>query len=171
MHDVRLAFGAVASRPWRVRRAEEVLFGAPATAEVFGAAADAELLDATLEQARVGAEALVVEYDEEPFDVTFSDDHPGLQTVTESPLAPPLSAQHGDVERELAASAVVVDWLYTTPGEHHVAIEPHAATARWADGRPELVDASQGSFLTARILADLWLDPAQSSPDTIHGSC
>lgn len=46
VHDVRLAFGAVASRPWRARRAEQVLFGAPATAEVFGAAADAELLDA-----------------------------------------------------------------------------------------------------------------------------
>jgi xanthine dehydrogenase YagS FAD-binding subunit len=46
VHDVRLAFGAVASRPWRARRAEEVLLGAPATAEVFGAAADAELLDA-----------------------------------------------------------------------------------------------------------------------------
>jgi xanthine dehydrogenase YagR molybdenum-binding subunit len=114
----------------------------------------------TLEQARAGAEALVVEYDEEPFDVTFANDHPGLRPATESPLAPPLSAEHGDVERELAASAVVVDWLYTTPGEHHVAIEPHAATARWADGRLELVDANQGSFLTARILADLFfLDP------------
>jgi xanthine dehydrogenase YagS FAD-binding subunit len=46
VHDVRLAFGAVASRPWRARRAEEVLLGSPATAAVFGAAADAELLDA-----------------------------------------------------------------------------------------------------------------------------
>jgi xanthine dehydrogenase YagS FAD-binding subunit len=47
VHDVRLAFGAVASRPWRAGRTEEVLLGAPATAEFFGAAADAELLDAT----------------------------------------------------------------------------------------------------------------------------
>jgi len=46
VHDVRLAFGAVASRPWRASRAEEVLLGAPATAEVFGAAVDAELRDA-----------------------------------------------------------------------------------------------------------------------------
>ncbi|MCU1680830.1 MAG: putative oxidoreductase, large subunit [Amycolatopsis sp.] len=114
----------------------------------------------TLEQARAGAEALVVAYDEEPFGVTFAHDHPGLRTATESPLAPPLSAEHGDVEQELVTSAVVVDQLYTTPGEHHVAIEPHAATARWADGRLELVDANQGSFLTARILADLFfLDP------------
>ncbi|GAA2622083.1 xanthine dehydrogenase family protein subunit M [Streptomyces axinellae] len=41
--DVRLAFGAVASRPWRAEAAERALSGAPATAENFAAAADAEL--------------------------------------------------------------------------------------------------------------------------------
>ncbi|CAM5695119.1 FAD binding domain-containing protein [Streptomyces canus] len=41
--DVRLAFGAVASRPWRAREAERLLTGAPADAESFAAAADAEL--------------------------------------------------------------------------------------------------------------------------------
>ncbi|MEV0637958.1 xanthine dehydrogenase family protein subunit M [Streptomyces sp. NPDC050619] len=43
VQDVRLAFGAVASRPWRARAAERVLTGAPAEAETFAAAADAEL--------------------------------------------------------------------------------------------------------------------------------
>ncbi|MFF1274212.1 FAD binding domain-containing protein [Streptomyces marokkonensis] len=43
VRDVRLAFGAVASRPWRAGIAERVLTGAPATAEYFAAAADAEL--------------------------------------------------------------------------------------------------------------------------------
>ncbi|MEY9490489.1 xanthine dehydrogenase YagS FAD-binding subunit [Streptomyces calvus] len=43
VRDARLAFGAVASRPWRARAAERVLIGAPATAEYFAAAADAEL--------------------------------------------------------------------------------------------------------------------------------
>ncbi|MCB5906973.1 FAD binding domain-containing protein [Streptomyces pinistramenti] len=43
VHEVRLAFGAVASRPWRAREAERALTGGPATAEAFGAAADAEL--------------------------------------------------------------------------------------------------------------------------------
>ncbi|MFF4031362.1 FAD binding domain-containing protein [Streptomyces sviceus] len=41
--EVRLAFGAVASRPWRARVAERVLTGAPADAGTFAAAADAEL--------------------------------------------------------------------------------------------------------------------------------
>ncbi|MFF1695355.1 FAD binding domain-containing protein [Streptomyces sp. NPDC058257] len=43
VRQVRLAFGAVASRPWRAREAERVLTGGPATAEAFAAAADAEL--------------------------------------------------------------------------------------------------------------------------------
>jgi xanthine dehydrogenase YagS FAD-binding subunit len=43
VRDVRLAFGAVASRPWRAAEAERVLTGAPADAETFAAAADAEL--------------------------------------------------------------------------------------------------------------------------------
>ncbi|MGW3493049.1 FAD binding domain-containing protein [Streptomyces sp. NPDC001020] len=43
VRDVRLAFGAVASRPWRARAAERVLTGARADSESFAAAADAEL--------------------------------------------------------------------------------------------------------------------------------
>ncbi|MCX4996758.1 FAD binding domain-containing protein [Streptomyces longwoodensis] len=43
VHDVRLAFGAVASHPWRAFAAERVLTGAPAGADTFAAAADAEL--------------------------------------------------------------------------------------------------------------------------------
>lgn len=46
VRDVRLAFGAVASRPWRARIAERALIGGPATAEAFTAAADAELAEA-----------------------------------------------------------------------------------------------------------------------------
>jgi xanthine dehydrogenase YagS FAD-binding subunit len=45
--DVRLAFGAVAPKPWRARTAEEALRGGPADREAFLAAADAELAAAT----------------------------------------------------------------------------------------------------------------------------
>ena len=44
--DVRLALGGVAARPWRARRAEAVLRGAPATPAGFAAAAEAELAEA-----------------------------------------------------------------------------------------------------------------------------
>ncbi|MFD5039252.1 FAD binding domain-containing protein [Streptomyces sp. NPDC058377] len=43
VHEVRLAFGAVASRPWRARVAERALTGGRAFAGAFAAAADAEL--------------------------------------------------------------------------------------------------------------------------------
>lgn len=43
VRDVRLAYGAVAHRPWRAYRAEEALRGRRFTAEVAARAADAEL--------------------------------------------------------------------------------------------------------------------------------
>jgi xanthine dehydrogenase YagS FAD-binding subunit len=44
--DCRIAYGGLAHKPWRARRAEDALRGGPATAEAFGTAADAELHDA-----------------------------------------------------------------------------------------------------------------------------
>jgi xanthine dehydrogenase YagS FAD-binding subunit len=41
--DARIALGGVAHRPWRARKAEDVLRGAPAAEESFRAAAEAEL--------------------------------------------------------------------------------------------------------------------------------
>src|SRR5437660_2349373 len=46
VRDVRLALGGVAHKPWRARRAEDVLRGAPAREEVFRHAADAVLAQA-----------------------------------------------------------------------------------------------------------------------------
>jgi xanthine dehydrogenase YagS FAD-binding subunit len=41
--SARIALGGVAHKPWRARRAEEVLTGSPASEDTFAAAADAEL--------------------------------------------------------------------------------------------------------------------------------
>jgi xanthine dehydrogenase YagS FAD-binding subunit len=41
--SARVCLGGVAHKPWRARKAEEVMVGAPATEETFTAAADAEL--------------------------------------------------------------------------------------------------------------------------------
>ena len=46
IHDVRLALGGVAHKPWRARAAEAVLRGGPATEARFREAADAELAGA-----------------------------------------------------------------------------------------------------------------------------
>ncbi|MET7900654.1 xanthine dehydrogenase family protein molybdopterin-binding subunit [Streptomyces sp. NPDC005355] len=114
----------------------------------------------TSEQAREAAEALVVGYDEEPHDVAFFEGHPGTYTPADVPHAQAV-AEKGDLESELALSAVVVDAEYTTPEEHHSPMEPHAATARWDSGRLEVVDSNQGSTWVAEELAKLFsLDPA-----------
>ncbi|MHB9755355.1 xanthine dehydrogenase family protein molybdopterin-binding subunit [Streptomyces sp. BYX5S] len=109
----------------------------------------------TPEQAREAAEALVVEYDTEPHDIAFEADRPGTYAPEGS------EAAKGDLEAELAASAVVVDQRYTTPEAHHGAMEPHAVTVRWDEGRLEVYDANQGSKAVADELAQLFsLDPA-----------
>ncbi|RMB82661.1 oxidoreductase [Streptomyces shenzhenensis] len=113
----------------------------------------------TAEQARSAARALRVTYDEEPCDVDFSLDHPAARPATSFIGA---DATVGDVDTELAASAVVVDARYVTPETHGAAMEPHSATAWWEDGRLQIVDSNQGPFLVAMTVAALFrLDPKQ----------
>ncbi|MFC8433392.1 xanthine dehydrogenase family protein molybdopterin-binding subunit [Streptomyces sp. NPDC057253] len=112
----------------------------------------------TSEQAREAAEALVVHYEQEPHDVDFTKEHPDAYPLDSHG---PAVIENGDLEAELAASAVVVDAEYTTPEEHHTMMEPHAATARWDGGRLEVVDSNQGTFWVASELAQMFsLDPS-----------
>ncbi|HET6856635.1 MAG TPA: xanthine dehydrogenase family protein molybdopterin-binding subunit [Streptomyces sp.] len=114
----------------------------------------------TSEQAREAAEALVVQYAQEPHDVDFRAGRPGAYTPDDLAHAQTVTTK-GDLEAELAASAVVVDAHYTTPEEHHHPMEPHAATARWEGGRLEVVDSNQGAGWVQGDLAHLFsLDPA-----------
>ncbi|MFE6497192.1 xanthine dehydrogenase family protein molybdopterin-binding subunit [Streptomyces sp. NPDC057748] len=113
----------------------------------------------TAEQARSAAMALRVTYDEEPFDVDFSLEHPAARPAT-SLFGE--DATVGDVDTELAASAVVVDERYVTPEAHGAAMEPHSATAWWEGERLQVVDCNQGPFLVAMTVATLFrLDPKQ----------
>jgi xanthine dehydrogenase YagR molybdenum-binding subunit len=113
----------------------------------------------TSEQAREAAEALVVTYDQEPHDVAFSAERQTEAYPVDSHA--PGVVEKGDLEAQLASSAVVVDAEYTTPEEHHNPMEPHAATALWEGGRLEVVDSNQGTAWVAGELANLFsLDPA-----------
>ncbi|MFJ9624149.1 xanthine dehydrogenase family protein molybdopterin-binding subunit [Streptomyces sp. NPDC101181] len=112
----------------------------------------------TPEQAREAAEALVVTYEEEPHDTALVAGHPDAYGADGHM---PAETDKGDLETELAASAVVVDAEYTTPEEHHSMMEPHAATARWDDGRLEIVDSNQGASWVQSELATMFsLDPS-----------
>ncbi|MEV5893651.1 xanthine dehydrogenase family protein molybdopterin-binding subunit [Nonomuraea fuscirosea] len=120
----------------------------------------------TLEQAQAAAAALPVTYDEDPHDTAFTADHPaGRPAVTlfDEPV------DIGDVEAELAASAVVVEQRYRTPEEHCSAMEPHSATAWWEGERLEAIDSNQGPFTVAAVLATLFsLSPDQVRVRTEH---
>ncbi|MGW2488328.1 xanthine dehydrogenase family protein molybdopterin-binding subunit [Streptomyces sp. NPDC001606] len=112
----------------------------------------------TSEQAREAAESLVVHYEQEPHDVDFAATRPDAY-LADGHM--PAVTEKGDIEAQLAASAVVVDAEYTTPEEHHAMMEPHAATARWDDGRLEVIDSNQGVTWVSVELVNLFsLDPA-----------
>jgi xanthine dehydrogenase YagR molybdenum-binding subunit len=107
----------------------------------------------TLEQARAAADALPVTYDEQPHDTTFSADHPAARPAFALFGG---DVNVGDVDAELAASAMVIDECYRTPEEHCSAMEPHAATVWWDGERLQAVDSNQGPFDIARALATLF---------------
>ncbi|SDJ54256.1 xanthine dehydrogenase family protein molybdopterin-binding subunit [Streptomyces indicus] len=104
----------------------------------------------TPEQARAGADALAVEYETEPHDTEFRAGRADAYTVDG---VVPATVEKGDLDAQLAASAVVVDASYTTPEEHHNPMEPHTCTAYWEDGRLEVLDSNQGASWTADDLA------------------
>ncbi|MEV7286111.1 xanthine dehydrogenase family protein molybdopterin-binding subunit [Streptomyces sp. NPDC093252] len=113
----------------------------------------------TPEQARETAETLAVEYDAEPHDTAFRADHPGAYVPPDGAHVA-AAVRKGDLDAALAASAVLVDARYTTPEQHHNPMEPHAATARWDDGRLELIDSNQGAAWVQGGLARMFsLDP------------
>ncbi|MFR9730299.1 xanthine dehydrogenase family protein molybdopterin-binding subunit [Saccharopolyspora sp. MS10] len=105
----------------------------------------------TPEQARAAADALQVTYEQESHDSGFRGDHPAGYAPESAG-----TIDKGDVDAEAAAAAAVVRATYTTPEEHHSAMEPHASMARWENGRLEIVDSNQGSYQVARIVATLF---------------
>ncbi|ATY99410.1 xanthine dehydrogenase family protein molybdopterin-binding subunit [Streptomyces cavourensis] len=113
----------------------------------------------TLEQAREAAEALVVTYEQEPHTTVLTTGDP---TAYAAAGHMPAETGKGDLEAELAASAVVLDEEYTTPEEQHSMMEPHAATATWDGGRLEVVDSNQGAGWVRSELAALFSLDASS---------
>ncbi|WP_284740483.1 xanthine dehydrogenase family protein molybdopterin-binding subunit [Amycolatopsis sp. RTGN1] len=107
----------------------------------------------TPEQARAAANALQVTYDVEPHDLDLTPEHPAARPASTA-FGP--EADTGDLEAELAASAVVVEERYRTPEESHCAMEPHAATAWWDGDDVHVVDSNQGAFSVSEVLAALW---------------
>ncbi|MEU0357404.1 xanthine dehydrogenase family protein molybdopterin-binding subunit [Streptomyces cyaneofuscatus] len=113
----------------------------------------------TPEQAREAAEALVVTYDEEPHATVLIADDPAAYAAAGHM---PAETEKGDLQAQLASSAVVLDEEYTTPEEQHSMMEPHAATAMWDGGRLEVVDSNQGAVWVQSELAKMFSLDASS---------
>lgn len=118
----------------------------------------------TWERARAAAGAVVIEYEEDSYDIAFHADHPHLYTPTQVNLHQPGEFERGDVDAALTGSAVTVDEKYATPEQHNAPMEPHAAIARWRDGHLDVVDTNQGAFSVAVDLATLFL----LDPNAVH---
>jgi CO/xanthine dehydrogenase Mo-binding subunit len=64
--------------------------------------------------------------------------------------------RHGDAEAGFEEADVLVDETYRTAGAQHAAMEPHAALARWEDGRLELWTGTQTPFHLRSDLAGVF---------------
>ncbi|WP_405697304.1 xanthine dehydrogenase family protein molybdopterin-binding subunit [Streptomyces sp. NBC_01185] len=111
------------------------------------------VLAESLESARAGAAAVHVEYASTGHDVVLTGDHPGLYTPEEANGGHPGLRQRGDAMRAFEAAPVCIDAVYTMRALHNHPMEPHASTARWADGHLTVHDSSQGSTAVRNSLA------------------
>ncbi|MFF0626917.1 xanthine dehydrogenase family protein molybdopterin-binding subunit [Streptomyces sp. NPDC004296] len=110
----------------------------------------------TLEAARDAAEAVHVAYATEPHDVRVTADHPELYVPETVNGDFPAVRERGDFDAAFAAAPVRVDAAYTVPPLHNHPMEPHAATAQWANGHLTVYDASQGATKVREDLAALF---------------
>ncbi|MFF8917610.1 xanthine dehydrogenase family protein molybdopterin-binding subunit [Streptomyces sp. NPDC015032] len=124
----------------------------------------------TLDQARAGAGALRIAYEETRHDVLLTEDHPGLYTPETVNGGYPAVRERGDADRAFAVAPVQVDATYTVGALHNHPMEPHASTARWTeDGRLTVHDSSQGSTKVRDSLATAFgLRPQQVTVVSEH---
>jgi xanthine dehydrogenase YagR molybdenum-binding subunit len=113
----------------------------------------------TLDRARHAARLVEVHYQKEPVEITVPDDAASEQKPSPEHGAEPSQQQPPDVTRGdpaagLAAAAVRVDQVYTTPYETHNPMEMHATIAVWHGTKHLTVyDSTQGIFEVQRKVA------------------
>jgi xanthine dehydrogenase YagR molybdenum-binding subunit len=115
----------------------------------------------TLQSAQEGADAVRVRADSRPADTVLRADHPGLYEPEIVNAGYRGRVETGDFDAGFAAAEVRVDATYRTPAEHHNAMEPHATTAFWEQGRLVVFDSTQASSAVRDTLAALFELPPQ----------
>jgi xanthine dehydrogenase YagR molybdenum-binding subunit len=107
----------------------------------------------TLENARLAAELLAIQYEALPLDVELRANRADLVKPQVLVAGMATDTEHGDVEAALSSSPVQLDQTYTTPAYHHNAMEPHATIAIWKDESLTLYDSNQGPHAVQHIAA------------------
>ncbi|MGW0877069.1 xanthine dehydrogenase family protein molybdopterin-binding subunit [Streptomyces sp. NPDC002740] len=116
----------------------------------------AAVIATSLEAAREGAEALLVRYEEEPYDVTFEAGDPRAYVPAMVGDLGPGHVERGDADNALDDAEVRVDVTYTTPAQHPHPMEPHATIAAWEGGRLTLYSSEQGPSNASQAFAALF---------------
>ncbi|GAA2008690.1 xanthine dehydrogenase YagR molybdenum-binding subunit [Nakamurella flavida] len=99
----------------------------------------------------------------------LTQDDPGMyEPETVNPSFPGVS-ERGDAAAAFATSPLQVDAVYRTPGLHNNAMEPHATTAVFGDGKLTVHDSNQGGAGVQEALATaLRLPPENVRVITTH---
>ncbi|MFY1673849.1 xanthine dehydrogenase family protein molybdopterin-binding subunit [Plantactinospora sp. WMMB334] len=116
----------------------------------------------SLEAAREGAGLLRIDYDSEPHSSVLTERHPGLYRPDHVNPAYPTDTRTGDFDAGYRAAEVRLDQTYRTPAYHNNPMEPHAATAWWAEGRLLVHDSSQGTTEVRAALCRLFALPPEA---------
>jgi xanthine dehydrogenase YagR molybdenum-binding subunit len=115
----------------------------------------AVVLAETQEQADHAAGLVAVTYEAQPAVTDFSAARAKARHP-DSVLGEPAVLEIGQPEKALAASDHRIDETYSTPFLNHNAIELHAATVEWVDGKLTVHDATQMISSTAGSLAKVF---------------
>ena len=116
----------------------------------------------TLERATEAAVAVRATYAETDAVTTMTQgmDHATVPKKFRDGQRPPDSTR-GKPDDAFAAAPVKVEQTYTTPVEHHNAMEPHATLAQWDGGRLTVWTATQGISGAKKTLAVAVRAPAR----------
>jgi xanthine dehydrogenase YagR molybdenum-binding subunit len=106
----------------------------------------------SLEQARHGAELVIVKYAAETPITNFESAQAPAYTPKSITHGEPDSS-HGDPAGAFASAPVKHEATYTTPMESHNPMEPHATMAVWDGDRLTVYDATQGVSGTKNAIA------------------
>lgn len=119
----------------------------------------------TLEQAKYAGSLVRVRYETAPAKLDFKGGFPTGHPSQHN--GEPGDQSWGDVEAGLAAAAVKVDQVYTTPIHHHNAMEPHATMAVWDGDHVTLHDATQHITGVREKIAAMFGIPKEN----VHVNC